>query len=190
MANQSLIVIEESGMNFGLYPIDNIFHIEKSNAYAKVSGRGVKMAEFLLLRCEGDCVPEIWIVEAKSSTGAWSELPKEFRDQAFLDFIRSIRDKFANSLTLGISMRVGRHGQPGVEQLPASFQKLNLVDAGKARVRFVLAIQSCGRRDREHIREALTRELRPLCAMWSLPPYPAPIAVVDVAGARELGLVI
>ena len=59
--------IIESEMTFGPYPEGHCFYIEKSKCYEEIQ-KGVQMAEFLLLRKNGNTASAIWVIEAKSSS--------------------------------------------------------------------------------------------------------------------------
>lgn len=57
------VVIAESGMQFGEYTEEQVFHLEKSNQYTKkLMPNGVKSCELILIR-DG----KLYFVEAKSS---------------------------------------------------------------------------------------------------------------------------
>ena len=166
--------ITESGMKFGPYPCDRIFHIEKSNTYDAVK-EGVKIAEFLLLRGNGGKGHSLWVVEAKLSG------PRPGAE--FGDFIAQVREKMVNAFSLGWASRLGRHDRAG-EELPKPFRKLDL---SKVRVRFVLVIKTHKDEWLPHVDEAMKKALRSTVKTWGLGSNS--VLVLNEKGARRHDLI-
>ncbi len=118
------MIITESGMNFGDYPEENVFHIEKCEDYKKMKGNCVKIAEFILL--EGD---KLRILEAKTSA---PNPQNQEKPQRFRDFIKEIEEKMCNSLDLFL-YEVMRH---------AVNQTFLNIDYNKCKFTFILVIKN------------------------------------------------
>ena len=87
-----MITIAESGMTFGPFADTHCFQIENSLLHNSAQP-GVQIAEFLLIQNgQENQPPQVWIVEAKSSTpNPGSPLPGAA--ETFSGFIAEIRDK-------------------------------------------------------------------------------------------------
>ena len=157
--NPETITIKESGMAFGPYPSARCFHIEKSPLYVDIR-QGVKMAEFLLLRTEGDRPAMLWVVEAKSSS------PQPKNEPDFSQFIMEVREKWVNALSLTLASRLGRHRQVEAK-LPGPFKTLDL---SQFDVRFVLVINGHRKDWLPPIKDALQKSLRPVVKIWNFSP--------------------
>ena len=168
--------ILESGMTFGPFPKGHCFYIEKSETYRKVQ-KGVRMAEFLLLRFKDGKAPVIWIVEAKSST------PHPATQPNFDDFIAGVREKLINAFFLGVATILKRH-QTAVSELPSLFQSLSLSSVG---FRFVLVINEYPEDRLRGLQEVLAKSLHPVVKTWRLPP--ASVAVLNEKSARQNHLI-
>ena len=166
--------ITESDMNFGPYPCDRVFHIEKSNAYDAVK-EGVKIAEFLFLRDNGGKRHSLWVVEAKLSG------PRP--GAGFGDFIEQVREKMINAFSLGWASCLGRHDRAGKE-LPNPFRKLDL---SKVQVRFVLVIKTHKDEWLPDVDEAMKKALRPTVKTWGLGSNS--VLVLNDKGARRHKLI-
>lgn len=109
--------IPESGLEFGPFDANNIFHIEKSPALTAL-GSGIKKVEFILMRStpQGSTVT-VCLVEAKSS------IPRETTE-----FFGDVKTKMIHSLTLWLLAVVKR--QPAVQkELPPAMR--HVADAAK-----------------------------------------------------------
>ncbi len=169
--------INESGMTFGPYPIDNCFYIEKSELYKKLRN-GVPMAEFLLIRSKANNSPQVWVVEAKSSS------PQPITQPNFDKFIGEIREKLINALSLSIAACLKRH--PGAEiELPASFKTLDLA---KATFRLVLVINEHQESWLPPLQDALNNALHSTVKTWGLPANA--VVVINDTMAKEHGLIV
>lgn len=85
------MIIKESDMQFGDYPPNTVFHIEKSDAYAKINNKGVKIAEFILFQNS-----KLYVIEAKTT----APNPNNKENQRFGEYIKEISEKMCNSLDL------------------------------------------------------------------------------------------
>ena len=84
--------INESGMQFGDYPDNHVFYIEKSEEYNRIKDDGVKIVEFILLNDS-----KLLLVEAKTS--APNPQSKDTPER-FGEYISDIAEKMRNSLDL------------------------------------------------------------------------------------------
>lgn len=150
-----MTTITESGMTFGPFEPEHVFHIEKSGLYGSL-GEGIKTSEFVLI-VSGES-PSFWEVEAKSSS------PRP-NNQNFADFLAEIRDKWVNSLALTSSAILGRHANP--TDLPDTFFNQSLGEIG---VKLVLVIPGHKSEWLPPLRDALSRELRATIKTWALGP--------------------
>ncbi len=163
----------ESGMTFGPYPEGHCFYIEKSAAYRKIQGHGVKMAEFMLIHPSKVAPSTVWIVEAKSSVPGALDAEVE-----------AIRAKLTNAFLLGMAMCLQRHPQADAD-LPALFRQLNHSETG---FRFVWVIKGVPDFHLPVLQDALTKAMRPVVKTWALPPVA--VAVLNETGAAEHGLIV
>lgn len=147
----------ESGMTFGPYHEGHCFRVEQSNTYRAIQDR-VQMAEFLLLRTQGDDRSSIWIVEAKQST------PRPETQPDFSGFIGEIRDKLENALALGVASILNRHPDAGAD-LPSQFKALNLA---ATRFRLVLIVNGHEKAWLPPLQDALRIALHATVKTWAL----------------------
>jgi hypothetical protein len=124
-----------------------LFPSGKNKAYQEIQD-GVKMAEFLLLRIQGNSL-SVWIVEAKKSS------PRPETQPNFDAFIGEIRDKLTNALTVGVASILNRHTAAAAE-LSDQFKNLNLATAG---FRLVLIINGHQKSWLSPLQDALRRAL-------------------------------
>lgn len=152
------VSVLESEMNFGPFPKDCLFHVEKSVCYGKL-GKGVKTAEFLLLR-DRKGLKEVWVVEAKKSS------PSPTSAIQFNEFVDEIREKFLCSLLFGASCILRRHEGIDVE-LPMGFHGLDLSKLG---FRFILVIKGHDAAWLAPLQSRIAISLRSLVKSWNLDP--------------------
>lgn len=174
MTNQP---INESGMTFGPYPDGHCFFIEKSRLYQCIQDH-VQMAEFLLLKNNRDGEPNLWVVEAKSSS------PRPDTRPNFEEFIVEIRDKLVNAVSLTIAACLGRHGGEN-EEIPGPFQEVDLANVG---VKLVLVINGHRNDWLPPLQEAVQDALRATIKTWSFGPNS--VAVINDEGAKRHGLIL
>lgn len=141
------ITIEESGMIFGSFPVENVFYIEKSKAYQKMCSAGVKTVEFILLHSKKG----LFFIEAKSSSSQ--------KDIDF--FIEEIAEKFKHSFELWMSIYERRNAADISE-------KFLQVDMGAVPLKYVLVINGHEEKWLEPIMVELNKALLPYKKIWGL----------------------
>ena len=177
--------IIESGMTFGPYPQGQCFYIEKSECYARIQ-EGVQMAEFLLLKKNGNTASVVWVVEAKSSSPQQisGAKPKSKFKFAFDEYIEDIRVKLTNAFLLIVATRLDR--QPnGQDELPVPFKTLNL---SQTNFKFVLVIREHREEWLPPLQDALTLAFKPVKKTWGLPAMS--VAVLNEDLAKTHGLIL
>lgn len=151
------IIIEESGMRFGPYHEDDVFHIERCELYKRIQ-TNLKMCEFVLHRTNEDNQPSFWILEAKSSS------PSPSDNEKFPDYITNITEKMDNALSLLFALMLKRH--PGLSvQLPPSFAATHIPACS---IRFVLVLPDHPKHALEPIKRALEKTLDKTLSIWNL----------------------
>jgi hypothetical protein len=177
-----MITISESGMTFGPFAETHCYRIEESPLHNSAQP-GVKIAEFLLIRNEHtNQPPQVWIVEAKSSSpNPNSPLPETAKNLS--DFLGEICDKLLNALTLGVAACIGRHSDAGAV-LPAAFTKLEL---GRTVFRLVLVIKGHKAEWLPPLKDALTKKLHVTSRTWDLGA--GSVVVMNDTMARSLELI-
>lgn len=182
MTTQPII---ESEMTFGPYQEGHCFHIEKSKCYEQIQ-EGVQMAEFLLLRKNGNTASAVWVLEAKSSSPQQETEadPKSKFKSAFDEFIEGIRVKLTNAFLLIIAARLGR--QPSAkDELPEPFKTLVLAHTD---FKFVLVIRAHKEEWLPPLQDALKLAFRPIIKTWGLPA--TSVAVLNDDLAKIHGLIL
>lgn len=174
MTTQPII---ESNMTFGPYPDGRCFHLEKSQTYIKIQ-HGVKMAEFLYLSMENGKPPEIWVVEAKSSSPRPETLPN------FDTFIIDVREKLVNAFSLVWASCLKRDQQSYAE-LPEPFK---ILDLSQIEVRFILVIKGYPEDWLVPIQDALNMALQATRKTWFLSS--TLVAVINDQRAKQKGLIL
>ena len=177
-----MITIEESGMRFGPFAETHCFQIENSPLHNSAQP-GVQIAEFLLIKnVQDDEPPQVWIIEAKSSSPNPNSLLPDGAEN-FLGFIAEIRDKMLNTLTLGVTACIGRHANAG-QALPQAFTDLPL---GRTVFRLVLVINGHKEKWLPPLQDALVKELRVTSKTWNLGARS--VVVMNDTMARDHGLI-
>ncbi len=182
MTTQPII---ESQMTFGPYQEGHCFYIEKSKCYKQVQ-EGVQMAEFLLLKKNGNAASAVWVIEAKSSSPhQLSEAkPNSKFKSAFDEFIEDIRIKQTNAFLLIVAARLGR--QPNAKaELPEPFKTLDLAHTD---FKFVLVIRAHKVEWLPPLQDALKLAFKPVIKTWGLPA--TSVAVLNDDLAKIHGLIL
>lgn len=161
-----MVTINESGMAFGPFPDDQVYQIEKSEAYTHL-GEGVKVVEFLYKQN----AEKLFFVEAKSSS------PKP-KGGDFKKFIEEISDKFIHSFNLWLSLKLKRRND---------VVSKNIFDAklDKQIFRFILVIKGHEESWLPPISEALRREMMAEIKIWK-----HEVIVINDQQAKQRGLVL
>jgi len=97
--------IREEGLLFGEFDETGCFHIEKSDIYKRLSGKGYKSVEFILRLPEQD---ELLFVEGKTT------LPSADNIERFNEEIADISKKFIDSIRLTTGIWFGEHNAKAV----------------------------------------------------------------------------
>lgn len=172
--------IIESGMVFGPYRTNCCYPIEKSRVYTRIKPH-VKIAELLWLR--DDNASTCWIVEAKSSSPRFDATVPEGGSRCS-EYLREIRDKLTNAFSLWTAIRLNRHGEEIVAELPSLFQHIELP---RLDYRFVLVIKGHQKSWLQPLQDALRKELRPFIKTWAFSPNS--VVVMNDKQAYSLGLI-
>lgn len=175
MTNEAII---ESEMEFIVDPRENFFYIEKSKIYENIKEKkGVKIAEFIVLRFDKERKPVIWIIEAKLSAPKPNnpDTPEKFEG-----YLQEISEKFINTFNLFIAMHSKRHVIH--DELSSNFLDLSLE---QIEFRFVLIIKNHEKKWLVPVQEKLpkSRYLALLVKTWNLSP--PPVYVMNAQIARE-----
>lgn len=168
----------ESEMRFGPFAGERLFRIEQCEVYLGLSGGGVKIADFLRIRYKDNGTAQMQIVEAKSSS------PQPENTSPFGTYCDDILQKWINAFALTVSMRLGRHTIRGLEQLPRTFQDVDLTGLD---VLFVLVIRGHREEWLSPLKDRLESALKAFCLTWAIgTPF---VAVLNEEGARRHGLI-
>lgn len=171
------MIIEESGMQFGDFPEDKVFHIEKSEQYLKIRNSGVKTCEFILMRSS-----KLLFVEAKTTIrDIYTDDSDEYRLKNYNRYVDDIVEKMCHSLSLYISIHIARQKQTGV---PLSFLENDL---SNTKFQFVLVVKNESdeialQRIKEKINYAIKTNMR----IWKLEQ----VWVINEEKARQKGFII
>ena len=164
-----MITISESGLTFGEFSEDCLYHIEKS-AYI-LTLEHVKIAEFIEYRNNPQSNNQLLIIEAKSS------IPKESEQ-----FWAEIKDKLLNSLTLLFTGALKRH--PLIfDELPQNFKTL---DWEMLDIKLLLVIPTIPTEYLAPITDQFRKELVTLRQIWGISPLS--IVVLNADKARQYHL--
>ena len=171
-------VIRESGVSFGPFEDEQIFHIEESSIY-KQMGQGIKTVEFIYAYNENGIVN---LLEAKTScpNAANKFLDKE-HEVSFDNFFDDVTHKVMDSVDILLVSILGRYNAKGEIGLFIRNQCLQNI-----RLRFILVITS-SKADVSWLpapKAELERRLFSLRKIWGLE-----IVVLDRNLAKEKGLI-
>ncbi len=164
----------ESNMTFGPFAEGHCFRIEQSEAYRAIQNN-VKIAEFLLLRSQPDQVSVFWIVEAKTKA------PSPGSKVDFDAFIREIQEKWINTHSLSLALRLHRHGT-AFNELPPPFQTMNLE---QAHFQFFLVIHQHEDSWIPPLKEALNKAMIPIVKTWAMKRHPVVVVINSVEARRR-----
>lgn len=134
-----MIIIAESGMNFGPLKESNLYYIETAPEYRQIQ-QGTKIAEFIFWKESKKCLV---VLEAKSSLA-------DFRNSdAFKTQVGYICDKFLNSLDLYLSSALRRKLPPHMEN----------IDYNEVEFRFILVIRGYEKEGLIKVQDAVATRL-------------------------------
>lgn len=151
--------IVESGMQFGIYPDENVFRIEKSSQYQqKLMPNGVKSCEFILLRDN-----TLFFVEAKTSNPReiTADTPED-KKKKYNEYIAEIVDKMKHSVLLYANILLCRYDSSGVSA------KLMQRDLSGKEIKLILVVKNAEEEWLVPLQEKLRSELRVFCALWKI----------------------
>lgn len=153
MSDTNAKIIEESGMRFGPFSPENLFYIEKSDAYTQL-GKGFSTVEFVAL-WSGSPGNNVLFVEAKSSS------PNPQNGMArFSEWIDEVAEKYEDSLQLYLSM------ETGIRDNAEEGAYLRIIPISEKRLKLVLVIATHQKEWLLPVSEALNRRLRKCLIMW------------------------
>ena len=163
----------ESNMTFGPFAEGHCFRIEQSPAYRTIQ-YNVKIAEFLLFRPQPDQSQVFWIVEAKTKA------PRP-GSADFDTFIGEIQQKWINTHSLSLALRLHRHG-PAFNELPLPFQTMNL---HHTHFQFLLVIHEHEESWIPPLQEALQKAMIPTVKTWAMNKHPVVVVINDAEARRR-----
>lgn len=163
-------VLEESGMRIP-YQDNACYMIEKSANVGLL--RGVKIVEFV----QANGKKAIMMLEAKTS----APRPESYGD--YENYLRDIREKFQNSISLLNAARLKRHEKIYAE-LP---QPLKNVDYKRADYKLYFIIKNCKDDWVVNLSNDLHKQLHPFLKSWNIPDIN--FIVANESMAKELSIV-
>lgn len=166
------VLIDESGVTFGPFDGQEIFHIEQWTKEHRLADNGVAIVEFIV-RDLANIKPSVALVEAKSS------IPRELDD-----FFAEIRLKMVCSLTLWFNILAKR--ATGCKAIEA--RRLNNIKHLQYRILLVLVIPKIPDNMLAHFSDKLRTTLKLERHIWFI-NY-SNIMVLNEKRAREHGLII
>ncbi|MDP2607760.1 MULTISPECIES: hypothetical protein [unclassified Oceanobacter] len=167
------MIIEESGLRFGPFNPEQIFHIEKSSfVSSRLSTNGIKICEFVYLSELGD----LMLVEAKSS------VPDPGKSKStYEDFFWNIFEKLDNSFQILLAGYVTRD-MPLNAEISAP---LLAVDWQEAAIRFYLVIPEVPDQYLPPMTDKLNRLFKRHHSIWRME-----IKVINARIAQSIGLLV
>lgn len=169
MNNTEAVYILESGVNFGPFSDENLFYIEKSDAYIDL-GQGFSTVEFICVDSKGKYI----FIEAKSS----SPNPESKDNTNFDEFIDEITTKFQDSFQLFLSIVLGRRASSDIGEEVRKFK------AASSKIKFILVIPEHKIAWLAPINEALKKHLKKIIHVWNID-----VAVMNKELAKENNLI-
>ena len=166
--------IPESGMTFGPFDEDLVFHVEKSQTYKNIE-ENVKICEFFYLDRK-NANERVVILEAKSSS------PHPGNKTDFPNYTWEILEKFSNTMQLAISTLLFRH-ESAKQEVPQPFKKLNLETAN---FHFILVIRGHKSEWLDPLKSELAHLLIPTKKLWNLKEPVITVINEDIARKRGL----
>lgn len=171
------VVITESGMKFGEYTEEQIFHLEKSAQYTEnLMPHGIKSCEFILRRKN-----RLYFVEAKSTCPKQitAETPEEKKEK-YKTYIQDIVLKMRHSLTLYSAILLRRYSADEVSEL------LRRANMSKLQIVLVLVVRNAEKEWLIPFQEVFRRELKDEMKIWKISSF----MVINEATARDKQFVI
>ncbi|MFA7056374.1 MAG: hypothetical protein WC155_02280 [Candidatus Cloacimonadales bacterium] len=164
-------IITESGMDFGPFDEDYLYEIERSDLVERLN---IKKVEFIVYYNKA-----LMFLEAKSSSPQ-SKLNPINEQTNFDDYIDEVTRKFANSINLFFSIRLGRYkDKMGI--------KLNKITLSQANMKLILVIKNHKEEWLPPVSDALKIKLYGLIRSCNI--NPCNILIINSAIAKEKGLI-
>lgn len=163
-----MVTITESGMTFGPFSEDQIYRIEKADAYIDL-GEGVKAVEFVYRQRQD----KLFFIEAKSS----SPMPK---GEKFENYIGDIAEKFLHSFGLWLTLYLKRRTDkisPNMLDIPVASHAFRFI--------FILVINGHRKEWLPPIKAAIARQMMAEIKIWK-----HEVIVINDEQARERGLIL
>ena len=155
-----MVIINESGMQFGKYQENQVFQIEKSEQYTKhLRQKEVRCCEFILLRSN-----KLFFIEAKETCP--DQLTQGSADEKidnYNNYIQTIIEKMRHSLELYSNILLERYSQDGV---PAQMKNISKMD-----IRLVLIVKNAKPDWLIPFRDKIWKELRKEMQIWGIPNF-------------------
>ncbi len=167
-----MIYIEESGMRFGPFDEQEVYHIEKSQIYQELQHK-LQMAEFLLMRNN----KTVWIVEAKSSSPNPENQASKIQ---FDEYIENISEKLVNALTLTVSILLNRQGN-AINDIPKCFSEGIFTNCS---IKMIVVVNGHRNEWMNEIQDAISQQLYTQSKVWRFD-----IAAINDATAKEINLI-
>lgn len=150
--------IRESGMVFGDYQEDHVYHIEAGGLYQTLRSKGMKCCEFILLRGG-----RILLIEAKTSCPRKIEASSlEEKKRKYNEYIDEITLKMKHTMQLYASVLLKRLQD---ESLPIA---LDEADLSKYRIKPILVVRTAEKEWLPSLADVLNREIADLKRIWNL----------------------
>ena len=168
--------IHESGVDFGPYREEELFHIEQSKLYQDL-GQGLKATEFVL---QAD--NNIIFVEAKTNApNPENKDDSSEKSQKFETFFREVPDKFIDSLGVYTAALLKRY--PDTSEIGVSLQRPDLAGI---KIVFALVITNPAAETDwlSPIKSVLEDRLRRWMKIWDID-----IIVLNQALAKRFGII-
>ena len=157
-----MVVIQESGMQFGEYPEEQVFHLEKSIPYTKnLMSNGIKSCEFILRR-----ESKLYFVEAKSScpNQIKADTPEEKRKN-YNAYIQEIATKMKHSLALYSNILFQRYKAEDLSEL------LRQTDLSGLKIILVLVVKNAKKEWLAPFQDVFRRELKDEIRIWKISSF-------------------
>lgn len=171
MEDTRALIIEESGMRFGPFLSEDLYHIEASRAYATL-GSGFSSVEFVCMKQKNE-KKYLYFIEAKSS----SPNP-ENGEERFYEWIDEVSMKFKDSLQLFMAAELGIQSDEGIGQ------HLLEAEMAKCAIKLILVLSQHKKEWLPPVRDALSARLRRILRIWK-----AEIIALNRDMAHAYGLV-
>lgn len=163
-------ILEESGMHIP-YQDNACYMIEKSPVVAKLNG--VKIVEFV----QANGMSKVVMLEAKTSA------PQPTNKQDYDEYVREIREKFQNSMSLLNAAKLKRYPKL-FDELP---QPLKDVNYKEANYWLYFVIKNSKDDWIRNLSDDLHRQLHPFLKTWKVPD--SNFIVVNEGMAQRIGIV-